>query len=57
VHSNEEIGLRFSDIMVSQGQIATVFSGALGNYAYVLRSPDFDVLRSASEYILERELI
>lgn len=57
VHSNEDIGLRFSDIMVSQGQIATVFSGALGNYAYVLRSPDFDVLRSAAEYILERELI
>lgn len=57
VHSNEEIGFRFSDIMVSHGQIASIFSGALGNYAYILRSPDFDELRNAAEYILERELI
>ncbi len=56
VHSNEDIADRFSELLVFQGPIASVFSGALGNYSYVLRSPDFEAVRSAAEYILEREL-
>lgn len=56
IHSNEEIRDKYQNILISQGPIASVFSGALGNYAYVLRSPDFEELRSAAEFILEREI-
>ncbi|WP_422487035.1 ATP-grasp domain-containing protein [Gudongella sp. DL1XJH-153] len=43
---------RFGNLILSDGPIATVFSAALGDYAYVLRSEEFEPLRDAADYIL-----
>jgi hypothetical protein len=55
MHNNDEITARYSNLIVTYGPIASVFAGALGNYSYVLKSSEFEPLREASEYILQRE--
>ena len=57
MHSNDEITARYSNIMVTHGHNASVFAGALRNYSYVLKSTEFESLREAAEYILQREIL
>ena len=52
-HSHEEILETLGDKCVQHESISGVFSAALGNYGYIVRSPDFDELIAMAEYIQE----
>jgi ATP-grasp domain len=51
VHSNEEITDAFGDKIMHQEAISGIFSAALGDYGYLIRSPDLDEIHSIAEYI------
>ncbi len=43
---------RFNDLIVTDGTIASIFSAALGDYSYILKSEDFEEVRNAADFIL-----
>lgn len=49
-----EIVAAYSDIIVHHGPIASIFAAAIGDYAYVLRSPTLEPVIEAAANILER---
>ena len=49
--SHEEILRSYGDLIVHHGPMSAVLSPALGNYSYLLRSPDLDVILAASARI------
>jgi hypothetical protein len=52
-HSDEEIFARFQDKIRHHEHISGVFSAALGNYGYLVRSPDLDEILSIAKFIQE----
>jgi hypothetical protein len=50
-HSHEEILAMFTDCILHHEGISGVFSAALGDYGYLVRSPDLDEIISIAEYI------
>ena len=52
--SHEEVVVSFPELMVYNDRIEDVFSAAIGNHGYVLRSPDLDPLIAAAERIHAR---
>jgi hypothetical protein len=54
VHSHEEIMDAFGACVAHQMEMPVVFSLAMGNYAYILRTPDLDEAKAAAEFILEK---
>ena len=53
-HHQDEILSDYGHLLVHHGPIDSVFSAAIGDYAYVLRSADLDPLKEAAAFILER---
>jgi ATP-grasp domain len=53
-HSHEEIMDAFGHTVAHQMEMPVVFSLAMGNYAYLLRTPDLDEAIAAAEFILEK---
>ncbi|MFN2284860.1 MAG: acetyl-CoA carboxylase biotin carboxylase subunit family protein [Anaerolineae bacterium] len=53
VHSHEDVLAVCAPAMAHHEPISPVFARAMGDYAYLVRSPDFDTLMSAIEYIHE----
>jgi ATP-grasp domain len=53
--SHDEVIRRYGDLFVEHGPITPIFSGAMGDYAYVARGPDLAPLLEASVAIQERE--
>jgi hypothetical protein len=53
-HTREESVEAYGDLMVHRGPIESIFSAAIGDYAYVLRSPDLSPLKEAAAFILDR---
>jgi hypothetical protein len=51
VHSNEEITDAFGDKIMHQEAISGVFSAALGDYGYLVRSPDLAEIHEIAQYI------
>lgn len=43
---------KYGRMIVDDGPIASVFSAALGDYSYILRSDDLETLREAASFIL-----
>lgn len=52
--SHEEVICRLRGLLMHHQRIDDVFSGAIGNYGYVLRAADFDTLAGAAEFIQRR---
>ncbi len=53
-HTREDVLRRYGHLIVQHGPIAPIFSAAMGDYAYLLRSPDLEPLKEAVAYISER---
>jgi hypothetical protein len=53
-HSHEEIMDAFGHTVAHQMEMPVVFSLAMGNYAYLLRTPDLAEAIAAAEFILEK---
>ncbi len=51
VHTNEEITDAFRDKIMHQEAISGVFSAALGDYGYLVRSPDLAEIHEIAQYI------
>ncbi|MGM0396861.1 MAG: ATP-grasp domain-containing protein [Bacillota bacterium] len=45
---------KHGDLIVTDGPIATIFSAALGDYSYILRSENFESVREAADFILSQ---
>jgi biotin carboxylase len=54
-HSGQEILEKYGDLMIHHGPISSIFAAAIGDYAYVLRSPDLEIIKEAARFIMERE--
>ncbi len=54
-HSQQTIMDKFGHLSIYQGPIASVFSAAIGDYAYILRSNELEPLKEAASFILERK--
>lgn len=52
-HSHDDILAAFGEHLVHHAPISGVFSAALGDYGYLLRSPDLDEIVAMAEYIHE----
>jgi hypothetical protein len=52
-HSDEEIFFKYRDQISHHESISGVFSAALGNYGYLVRSPDLDEVLSIAKFIQE----
>jgi biotin carboxylase len=52
-HTHAEILAALRPLIVHHESIAPVFARAMGNYGYLVRSPDMNVLQEAIEFILE----
>jgi len=52
-HTREEIEAAYGSLLVHQQPISPIFARAMGDYAYVVRSPDLDEIKAASDFILE----
>ena len=52
-HSEQEILSTYSDKISHHESISGVFSSALGNYGYLVRSPDLDEVLSIAKFIQE----
>lgn len=50
-HTNQEITTAFSDKIMHQEAISGIFSAALGDYGYLIRSPDLAEIHAIAEYI------
>lgn len=50
--TREEILRAYGNLIVHHGPVSDVLSPALGNYAYLIRSPDLDVLREAGAQMM-----
>jgi hypothetical protein len=50
-HTNEEITAAFGDKIVHQEAISGIFSAALGDYGYLVRSPDLAEIHEIAQYI------
>lgn len=53
VHSEQEILSTYGEKIRQHEQISGIFSGALGNYGYLVRSPDLDEVISIAKFIQE----
>lgn len=53
--SKDEVMKRYGAFMVFNGPIASIFSKAIGNYAYILKGDELDPLRSMAAAILEKK--
>lgn len=51
IHSHEEILDALADNLVHHEGISGVFSPALGNYGYIVRSPDLDFIHECAAFI------
>jgi ATP-grasp domain len=54
VHSHEEIMDAFGYCVAHHMEMPVVFSLAMGNYAYLLTTPDLDEAKAAADFILEK---
>lgn len=52
-HTREEIDGRYGPLIVHQEPISPVFARAMGEYAYIVRSPEMDQVQEAIDFILE----
>lgn len=50
-HTNEEIAKKFGDRIVHHASISGIFSAALGDYGYLVRSPELAEIHGIAEYI------
>jgi hypothetical protein len=50
-HTNEEITAAFGDMIMHQEEISGIFSAALGDYGYLVRSPDLVEIHTIAQYI------
>jgi hypothetical protein len=53
-HTEEEILAKYGDKICHREHISGVFSVALGNYGYILRSPDLDEVIAIAKFIQEQ---
>jgi ATP-grasp domain len=53
-HSHEEIMDAFGYCVAHHMEMPVIFSLAMGNYAYILTTPDLDEGKAAAEFILEK---
>jgi len=54
VHSHEEIIARCGSLLVSHQQMDPVFHGAMGDYAYLVRSPNLEDVLELTAFIHKR---
>ncbi len=53
-HSHKEVLARFGQRIVHHEPISGVFSAALGDYGYLVRSPDLDEIRAMTGFIQQK---
>jgi biotin carboxylase len=54
-YTHEQILSSFSQQLVHHERISGIFSAALGDYGYLVRSPDLDEIHKMAEYIHKRD--
>ena len=52
VHGHEEVLRAYSHLLVYHDRIPEIFSAAMGDYCYILRSPRIDEIQSSAAYVL-----
>lgn len=52
-HTHDEILHAWGPIMAHHEPLPEVFSGAMGDYTYILRTPDYDEMLAAAKFIQE----
>lgn len=55
LYSRDDILKKFKDLIVFEGPIAGVFAAAIGNYGYILKGEDLDLLQDAAKTILAKK--
>jgi hypothetical protein len=53
MHSHEDVVAECASLMAHHEPVSPVFSRAMGDYAYLLRTPDFDEVMAVIEFIQE----
>jgi hypothetical protein len=53
-HTHREVLSRYGSKIVHHEDISGIFSGALGNYGYVTRSPNLEELKEIAAYVQEK---
>lgn len=53
IHSHRDIMQKFGALIVHHGPVESVFSAAIGNYAYIANSQNEEELRNAAAFIQE----
>lgn len=58
-HTNsiEEALLKYKDLVIHHGPIASIFAAAIGKYCIILRADDKETLTQAAEFIMQRETL
>jgi len=54
-HTHREILSRYKEFIVAHEDISGIFSAALGNYGYVVRSPELDEVLAIAQFIQAKE--
>ncbi|MFA0888743.1 MAG: acetyl-CoA carboxylase biotin carboxylase subunit family protein [Synergistales bacterium] len=54
-HDHESVLRAYGNLLVHQERVPAVFSPAMGDVCYLLRSPDMGVIREAASYVLAPE--
>ena len=53
-HTHDEIISRYENKVLHHESISGIFSSALGNYGYLVRSPDMEDIKAMADFILEK---
>ncbi len=54
LYSVNEIAKLFNDVIVYHGPMPLIYSDSMGDYAFILKDPDFNKIKAAATGILER---
>ena len=54
-HTHREILTRYKDFIVANEEISGVFSAALGNYGYLVRSPELNEVIAIADFVQAKE--
>jgi hypothetical protein len=54
LHSHDEALTRFNNLIVYHEPISGAFAPAIGDYGYLLRSPDLDILTTATNWFFQQ---
>lgn len=53
-HSIEQVMEKYGDIVIYHGPMPEIFSAVMGDYSYILRNENLDIIKEAKDFIQDR---